>query len=68
MSAAMAKLQALADQAAADEAEVIAQLRPLADLGNAILAAYAAARRAARQGTRLDVALLPLVLGIGDRP
>ena len=61
----LAELQALADRAAAEEAEVIAELQPIADLGKAILTAYAARGVPPDKARRLMLVLVPLISAPG---
>ena len=71
-AAAVAEMQAATpisisstDQAAVEGAEVIAELQPLADLGNAILADYRVRGVPPDKATRLALALVPLILAVG---
>ena len=64
MSAAakMAGLQALSNRAAADEAEVIAELQPLVDLGKRSWR-YSGGRRARDRAALFARVLIPLIVG-----
>ena len=47
---------------------MIAQLQPIADLGKAILTAYAARGVPPDKARRLMLVLVPLISRLGDRP
>jgi hypothetical protein len=63
----VAELQRPADEAAAEEARVIAEAQPLADLGNAILAVYRARGVPEERAFLFARSLIPLIVDLGDR-